>query len=169
MIRPSHIWYANLGNGGTVDGVGKITTGGVATDCPIGFAANGVAAGSDGNIWFTVRGTAEVGFVTTSCGGPTTFTNGISGSPNQIVAGPDGNEYFDEIAPTGQTAVAKITPTGTVTEYALPYGFSPTALTVGPDNNVWVLDANHDQLGQLVLPKKKPTSCAACPNERTGR
>ncbi len=58
---------------------------------------------------------------------------------------------------TGQSAIAKITTNGVVTEYALPYGFSPSAITVGPDGNIWVLDTAHDQLGQLVVPKTTPT------------
>ncbi len=52
----------------------------------------------------------------------------------------------------GQAAVAKITPAGSVTEHALPYGLSPGGVAVGPDGNVWVIDQNHDQLGQLVVP-----------------
>jgi streptogramin lyase len=148
-----NIWFANAGSNGSAYGIGKISVSGVGTDYLTKFRTKDVARGVGGVMWFTVAGQSKVGFVSTVGTDLTLFGQGISGIPNQIVTGPDGNEYFDELVPgTGQAAVAKITPAGSVTEYALPYGFNPGGLAVGPDGNIWVIDQEHDQLGQLILP-----------------
>ena len=59
------------------------------------------------------------------------------GRPERITAGPDGNvwftSYFDQL-------VAKITPSGNITEYPVLNqndNFDPDAITTGPDGNLW--------------------------------
>jgi streptogramin lyase/N-acetylneuraminic acid mutarotase len=167
-----NIWFANAGSNGTTYGIGKISVGGISTDYHTGLRAKDVARGVGSVMWFTVAGQSKVGFLSTTGTDLTVFSQGISGIPNQIVAGPDGNEYFDEIVPsTGQAAVAKITPEGVVTEYALPYGFNPGGIAVGPDANVWVIDTDHDQLGELVvppLPHNTWTYLKSMPTARSG-
>jgi len=150
-----NIWYAQ-GSGYSSATIGKITPDGTATDFALGFLASGIAPGND-KIWLGAESIAQIASVTTSGTGLTTYGSGISGLPISIITGPDGNEYFSEyVSTTGQAAVAKLVPaSGAVTEYALPYGFKPSSVVVGPDKNIWVLDSAHDQLGQLVLPKKK--------------
>ncbi len=74
----------------------------------------------------------------------TEYAAGISGAPGQvpgtIAAGPDGNVWFTEY---NQSIVAKITPTGQVTEYQLPAGHHPYGITAGPDGALWVsIDAS---------------------------
>jgi virginiamycin B lyase len=109
----------------------------------------GIAAGPDGNLWFTETGASKIGRMTTS-GIVTEFslpihddpgTGGPSTSlPAGITAGPDGNLWFTE----GQ-AVGRITPSGSVTEFPVPAGLvagSPTGIVAGPDGNLWFTEPN---------------------------
>ena len=54
-----------------------------------------------------------------------------------IVAGRDGNIWFAEDA-NGVARIGRITPTGKLTEYALPPDSSPIALAAGPDGIAFV-------------------------------
>jgi streptogramin lyase/putative cell wall-binding protein len=71
----------------------------------------------------------------------TEYSSGISltANPGRIVAGPDGNLWFDE----GQDGIGRITRAGVVTEFAsgLPNGDWVGSLAVGPDGNVWFTDS----------------------------
>jgi virginiamycin B lyase len=61
--------------------------------------------------------------------------------PYGVAAGPDGNVWFTEVHAGN---VAKITPSGTITEYAVPnscysvIGPYPQGITSGPNGDVWV-------------------------------
>jgi len=68
--------------------------------------------------------------------------------PNFITTGPDGNLWFLENA---GNRVARITPGGTITEFAtLPNAFSgPTALAAGPDGAVWFAEFGHGAIGRI--------------------
>jgi streptogramin lyase len=57
-------------------------------------------------------------------------------SVSAVAAGADGNIWF---ADPGLGSVGRITPSGAVTELALPAGVGdPYAIAVGPDGNIWV-------------------------------
>ena len=62
---------------------------------------------------------------------------GLSGSPSEIVAGPDGKLWFvDSIA----NLIARVTPAAAVTEFPVPppRGFvQPLRIAAGPDGNMW--------------------------------
>jgi virginiamycin B lyase len=142
-----NIWYTSNSNA-----IGKITPKGIPTEYPIDFNASAVVTGSDGRMWFGSNSSPEIGRIDTDGASASYFTRGITGTPRYMVLGPDKNIYFSEYdSGTQQAAIAKITPSGTVTEYALPYGFNPYGLVVGPDSNIWTIDGSHDQLGQLVI------------------
>lgn len=70
-------------------------------------------------------------------GGLTEYSSGITASANPYATclGPDGNVWFTEY--TGNR-IGKITPAGTVTEYALAAGTNPRGICAGPDGNLWV-------------------------------
>jgi len=132
--------------------VGRITTTGVVTEFavplvppPAGSPAGtpgtpvtlgAISSGPDGALWFTgVPG--EVGRITTA--GVVTeyatpnFTPPSNGIVTTITTGPDGNLWL-----TGQTAIGRITPTGTFTSFDVPGNFNTTAgLTSGPGGNLW--------------------------------
>src|SRR5260370_39590475 len=77
----------------------------------------GIAAGSDGNLWFTEQTYNNIGRITPA-GTLTEFavplTNFTGGSFESIAAGPDGNLWFAENA---VSKIGRITPGGVVTEF----------------------------------------------------
>jgi streptogramin lyase len=65
------------------------------------------------------------------------LAGGASLSANdKIVAGPDGNVWFAVATPGKE--VAKITPTGQITEYTLPEAAGATGIAVGPEGKIWL-------------------------------
>ncbi len=147
-----NIWYTE------VDGpnVGKMTPKGVFTEYPAGFVGEdyrwGIAAGSDGRIWFPGAGASRIGAIQTNGKGLTYYTAGITGVPAVITAGPDGNLYFGET----DGVVGRITTSGVVTEFPLPgnpgANFPVLGICAGPDGNIWFTNNNHAQVGRLALP-----------------
>jgi streptogramin lyase len=129
-------------------GIGRTTPAGVVTmfalpDAPGAFG--NVTVGPDGNLWFDVdapglAGTASIGRITPA--GVVTVFPLLSASftPGTLVVGSDGNLWFSEqstdYGPYGPlaTQLGRITPTGVVTDFAVPIGGTPT---VGPDGNLW--------------------------------
>ena len=97
-----------------------------------------IAAGPDGNLWFTENGVNRIGRITPA-GKITEFSNGITGTGLQgIAAGPDGNIWFTEF-----DRVGRITPSGSVTEFTAPItGRNLTAIAAGADGNLWFTEAN---------------------------
>jgi streptogramin lyase len=72
----------------------------------------------------------------------TEFTEGLAAdsSPEDIVAGPDGNLWFTVGGSfAADSAIARVTPEGAITEYTTgidPDG-NPTDIALGPDGNLW--------------------------------
>jgi streptogramin lyase len=140
--------------------IARLTPSGALTNFSIQSAPGGaglmpvdITAGPDGNMWFTADASGPAGPAgapgpaaagskpaigrITPTGTITLFTHGFNpnGYPLAITAGPDGNLWFTE---WGKNMIAKITPSGTITEYPLPAGATqPDAITAGPDGNLW--------------------------------
>jgi streptogramin lyase len=104
-----------------------------------------IAAGPDGDLWFTEALSNKIGKVT--AGGkfteypvPVPAYAELSG----ITEGPDGNLWFGESA-TGGTLksfstnkqIGKITTDGRLTEYPLPGAMGANGITAGPDGDLW--------------------------------
>jgi sugar lactone lactonase YvrE len=89
-------------------------TGGVTAGFSAGGTPDGIAAGPDGNLWFTERTNPGRVARITPAGVVTEFTGGVTpgftvnGQPRGIAAGPDGNLWFAERNSPGR--VARITP-----------------------------------------------------------
>lgn len=118
--------------------IGRVTTSGAATFFipPISGSTGGdVTDGPDGNIWFTyiLSGQGHVGKMSTSG----TFLAGYPfltrTSSLAITDGPDGNLWAGL---WDFSKVARITPSGQVTEYVVG-GARISGITTGPDGNVW--------------------------------
>ena len=78
--------------------IGRITTAGVITEFPLtpGTVPYLIAAGPDGNLWFTEASGNKIGRITPT-GVITEFsTPTILTSPDGITTGPDGNLWFTE-------------------------------------------------------------------------
>jgi len=68
-------------------------------------------------------------------------------APIGITAGPDGNLWFTEF---NRGKIGRITPAGTVTEFAIPTAFSePAGITAGPDGNLWFAEDGGNKIGRI--------------------
>ncbi|MFH1149575.1 MAG: hypothetical protein V1748_03785 [Actinomycetota bacterium] len=94
-----------------------------------------IAAGPDGNLWFTEWDGNKVGRITPQ-GVVTEFPLPTPNSqPWGICAGPDGNMWFTEYNPH---QIGKITPAGNITEYIPPYDIAgPCAICAAVDGTLW--------------------------------
>jgi RHS repeat-associated protein len=63
-----------------------------------------------------------------------------------MTAGPEGNLWFTDY---GTSKIGKITTGGVITEYELPKGSEPEAITVGSDKNLWFTDHGTNKVGKL--------------------
>ena len=110
----------------------------------------GIAAGADGNLWFTEFTGNRIGRITPS-GVITEFSNGISAGsrPLSIALGPDGNLWFTEQV---GNRIGRITKNGIVTEFStgISAGAYPFAITGGPDGNVWFTEGSGNRIGRIT-------------------
>jgi streptogramin lyase len=116
----------------------------------LGSSPFDIAAGPDGNLWFTESEADQVGRITPS-GEVTEFSDGIElgSGPTGITAGPDGNMWFTEY---DAGRIARITPAGDVTEFddGITAGSSPRDIVAGPDGNLWYTDTNGRRIGRIT-------------------
>src|SRR4051794_41116909 len=139
----------------------RVTPKGEITEFPVPGTGvgvlQGIAAGPDGNLWFTSREENTVRRMTTK--GEFTGTFPIpskaakpdkfnAGSwPRGIAAGPDGNVWFAEMA---AHKIGRITPDGTITEYAVPTaGGGPYGVVTGADKMIWFTESTAGKIGRL--------------------
>jgi len=115
---------------------------------------NGIAAGPDGNIWFTEFSNDNIdkitpgGVITKYTVPPPPFVNVPSHGPQGIAAGADGNLWFAENV---SGAIGKITPAGAITQYPLPNPSSgPVNITAGPDGNLWFTEYQSSVIGKIT-------------------
>jgi streptogramin lyase len=117
---------------------------------PPGSYLGALAAGPDGNVWFTVpavaAGEEKIGKITPS-GVITEYPLPTHNSYLQgITAGHDGNVWFTEYE---GNKIGRITPSGTITEFPLPASSRmPRVIVVGPDDNLWF--AEGDKIGKIT-------------------
>jgi virginiamycin B lyase len=140
--------------------IGRITTSGSTSIFPLPSGiglANAITPGPDGALWFTVinnRGPNAIGRITTS-GQMTTFTDPSLGTGDwnstdhrflwDITSGPDGalwftSEYASNVK--GGDSVGRISTSGVVTQYPIPFAANPGPLTAGPDGAIWFAGAD---------------------------
>jgi streptogramin lyase len=113
-----------------------------------------IAAGSDGNMWFTESPGGKVARITPA-GVVTEFTIPTANAiPSHIIGASDGNLWFTEYAlvpPPGTSKIAKVTTTGTFTEYstlfAPPPVDQPWGLVDRLDGNIWYVGYGSSRVG----------------------
>ena len=107
-----------------------------------------IAAGADGNVWFTEGDVDQIGKITTS-GVVTEYAGLTSGSgAGGITPGADGNLWFTE---GSNDQIGKITTGGVVTEYTgLTSGSHPIGITAGTDGNLWFTEADGNRIGNIT-------------------
>ena len=120
---------------------------------PVANYSGSIAAGPDGNLWFTDDGTTDaIGRITPS-GQITEFSAGLNPSADTvgIAMGPDGNLWFTDQGAT--KAIGRITPSGQITEFStgLNAGADPVGIAMGADGNLWFTDdGSPDAIGQIT-------------------
>jgi streptogramin lyase len=121
----------------------------------------GIAAGPDGNLWFTSRDNSRIGRMTPG-GAFTTFSSGISpnSQPGHIIAGPDFDLWFGELrakrvarvlpdqpprpttgpatssSPSTATVTGQVDPRGATTSVVVEYGTTTAYGSTAPANEV---------------------------------
>jgi streptogramin lyase len=112
-----------------------------------------IAAGPDGNLWFTEYTyfgdfiPNKIGRITRD-GVITEFSIPTAGSlPFGIAAGPDGNLWFTEAA---GNKIGRITPAGDITEFPLPANGGPLGICLGPDGALWFAENAANKIGRIT-------------------
>lgn len=123
---------------------------GLIKEIPLHGNAGDIAAGPDGNLWFTQNvpaRTPAIGRITPK-GKVTRFRKGLSRAtqPLDITAGPDGNLWFTYgggIRSTTGGGIGRVTPAGQITLFPEPAGLNgvPFEIVAGPDGNLWYTHA----------------------------
>jgi virginiamycin B lyase len=147
------VWITtNAGGKGRPDWIVRMSPDGSATKFQAGTRAGqgfgtgpeSITVASDGTVWFTEFWSNKIGRLTPA-GALTEFPIPTPESaPRGIVAGSDGNVWFVE-GSRSHTAIAKITPAGSITEYVYgtaPNDLYPTGIVAGPDGNLWFTQPN---------------------------
>jgi hypothetical protein len=110
----------------------------------------GIAAGPDGNLWFTEQTGNRIGRITTT-GTVTEFSAGTTAKsgPSGIAKGPDGNLWFTELS---GNRIGRITPGGTVTgEFSAGItGSGMRGIAAGPDGNLWFTEQTGPRIGRIT-------------------
>jgi streptogramin lyase len=134
---------------GSVSDARAQSTTATITEFYVGGTPYDVAAGPDGNLWFTDYVGNQIGRMTPE-GSVTRYAiPSFFSGPSSISAGADGNVWFTEL---NTNKIGRITPSGVITEFGVP---TPVAglyggLTAGADGNVWFAEGNANKLGRIT-------------------
>jgi virginiamycin B lyase len=109
-----------------------------------------IAAGPDGNLWFTEQNTNRIGLIDTA-GNVTEILLHANSGPDGIVAGPDGALWFTELT-AGK--IGRITTAGVVTEFPVA-GSAPVGITAGPDGALWFTDRGNNKIGRITTGRSR--------------
>ncbi|HJT55098.1 MAG TPA: hypothetical protein VJ761_01280 [Ktedonobacteraceae bacterium] len=119
-----------------------------AHSVPRGFA---IAAGPDGNLWFTEQNGHKIGRITpngklSEFALPTTCQ--FACQPTSITAGPDGSLWFTtDNGYLGQ--IGRITPSGSITMFPPPNG-DAFGIAAGPDGSLWFTEPLGNKIGRIT-------------------
>jgi len=107
-----------------------------------------ITAGSDGNLWFTERGSNKIGKITTA-GTISEYQIPTADSlPTGIALGPDNNLWFIE---QNGNNIGRITAAGVITEFPIPTANStPWAIAGGPDGNIWFVERGNNKVARMT-------------------
>ena len=112
----------------------------------------GIAAGPDGNLWFTNYNNNSIGRITPA-GVVSSFTDPSISGPYGIAAGPDGNLWFTNsgVGPYSLGgSIGRITPAGVVSNFTDPSISNPNGIAAGPDGGMWFTNYNNNSIGRIT-------------------
>jgi streptogramin lyase len=123
-------------------------------------APSHLAAGPDGNLWFS--GPGAIGRVTPT-GEITQFNHCLDyhrpfSEPSTIVSGPGGDLWFTSVTsretPSMEEAptIGRVTPTGEITQFKAGIGLEPRSIAAGPDGRVYFSGGN-DEVERITPPQ----------------
>jgi streptogramin lyase len=133
-----NIWYTEDGYREAPYVVGQITPAGVPTEFAVPFRPEEIVAGPDGNVWFEGAGGSTIGRVTPT-GDVATFNISSYPSFRGLTSGPNGNLWMSSTS-NGAIAVVEVNPAGQPVA-AFSYADAPQYLALGPDGNLWAIEA----------------------------
>ncbi|HEY2536534.1 MAG TPA: hypothetical protein VGI24_06075 [Solirubrobacteraceae bacterium] len=96
-----------------------------------------IAAGVEGNLWFTEIKGDKIGKIN-SVGTMKTYSVPSGHGPRAIARGAEGDMWFTE----NVEKIGKVTPSGTISEYALAKGETAESIAAGPNGNMWYTTNN---------------------------
>jgi virginiamycin B lyase len=105
-----------------------------------------ITVGPDKNLWFTTRGCASIGRITTA-GVITLFDVPLYSGNGYITAGGDGALWFDTAGAPYTGAVGRLTTDGKFTKFNVG---CCTGLTTGADGNVWFGARDPNSSGPVI-------------------
>ena len=148
-----NLWFPYLyANGCACSAIGRITPSGTISVFPTTTASSSpmdVAVGSDGNIWFTENAANQIGKMSTEGVMLAEYPVKTKGAYiSAITSGPDGNLWFLENTSFG--AVAKITTSGSVTEYKAQMQSFQNGIISGPDGAIWFAQAYPNAVARVT-------------------
>jgi virginiamycin B lyase len=116
---------------------------------PVSFQPGFIAAGADGNLWFTGSGVAKVGRLTPA-GSESDYTISSAAKTELIAAGPDGVWFTEPLA----GSIGRITASGALKEFHVvpgPYSLLTFyQIAAGSDGAVWFSEPERRSLGRLT-------------------
>jgi len=134
------------------DRIGRITPAGNVSEFGGGITAGAkpaaIAAGPDGNLWYTVPND-KIGRITPA-GVAKNFT--VPDVAHGIATGPDKHLYV-----VGANAITEVVPSAdgtTVSTTPIPIptaGSNPQQITAGPDGNMWFTESGTSKVGRVNL------------------
>ncbi len=152
--------YDSIGNSTITVTITDTVTGTVVTQtCSVSInvteystrtTGNSIAAGPDGNLWFTEPAPYINSIASITTAGVVSEYNvpTVDSQPNTITAGPDGNLWFTE---ENGNKIGMMTLLGAFTEFDVPtLNSQPTGITAGPDGNLWFAELAGDQIGRIT-------------------
>ncbi len=102
----------------------------------------GITAGPDGNLWFTLFYDNVVGRITPN-GTTTLFRLNTQNSATYITKGPDGALWvtlLNDVGGSSTNLIGRLTTKGVLTTFTVPKASYIWDITTGPDNNLWFTD-----------------------------
>jgi streptogramin lyase len=127
---------------------GTITFSSYDVSGPGGLWYTGIQPSAGGTGPQSPGGTSGLVGLMTTTGTDTQYILANSNDPRGITVGPDGNLWFTE---HDLGKIAKITTSGTVTEYAIPTANSgPQDITLGANNELWFTESTANKIGEVT-------------------
>ncbi len=119
---------------------------------------NGMAAGSDGRMWFTMTKAKAIGAIADG-GAVQMFQNpiNIDADGERMAAGPDGAMWFTQVNPhapidSGPDMIARVTSAGTWAEYPIAsWDALPQGIAAGPDGAMWFAERHANAIGRITM------------------